>query len=215
MDTRETAEKTAGAEPSADVSRAPRASRRNGRVVVGCVLFVAAMVGVTYASVPLYRAFCSMTGFGGATRTAEGAATKVLDRKITVRFDGNVAPGLPWDFRPEATSTEVKVGETSMAYYFAASRGRSETYANATYNVMPSTAGAYFVKLQCFCFNEQKLEAGEKVDMPVVFYIDPAIADDPEMDGLTTITLSYTFFPAAKPAAAQAAAPAPKQKVPM
>ncbi|WP_084539776.1 cytochrome c oxidase assembly protein [Azorhizobium doebereinerae] len=218
MDARETS--GTGQEPSGGAQQAapPAAGRRRSRrtealIVAGCVAFVGAMVGVTYASVPLYQAFCTLTGFGGYTRTGDAAPGKVLDRTITVRFDANVAPGLSWDFRPEQTKVDVKVGETKMAYYFAGNRSPAETYANATYNVMPSTAGAYFVKLQCFCFNEQTLKGGEKLDMPVVFFIDPAIADDPEMDEVSTITLSYTFFPAKPPAATQARAePAKSEK---
>lgn len=197
-------------EPEGRARPRPRRSRRSeGLIVLGCVAFVGAMVGVTYAAVPLYAAFCSLTGFGGATRVGEAAPSKVLDRTVTVRFDANVAPGLPWDFRPEQSKVDVKVGETKMVYYFAGNRSSSETFANATYNVMPSSAGAYFVKLQCFCFSEQSLKGGEKVDMPVVFYIDPAIADDPEMAGVKTITLSYTFFSAKAPAAPQARAVEP------
>ncbi len=195
--------------PGKERPRPRRSLRSEATIVLGCAAFVAAMVGLTYASVPLYAAFCSLTGFGGATRVAESAPSQVLDRTITVRFDANVAPGLPWDFRPEQTKVDVKVGETKMAYYFAGNRSAAETYANATYNVMPSSAGAYFVKLQCFCFNEQTLKGGEKVDMPVVFYIDPAIADDPEMAGVKTITLSYTFFAAKAPALPQARAAEP------
>ncbi|MGU3496565.1 cytochrome c oxidase assembly protein [Xanthobacteraceae bacterium A53D] len=209
MDARETPETgtpdpaSAAPIPAAPLPAAPtpaygrKGSRRSERtIVLGCVAFVGAMIGVTYASVPLYQMFCAITGFGGTTRQADAAPGAILDRKIAVRFDANTAPGLSWEFRPEQRQMDVKVGETSMAYYFAGNRSAADSYANATYNVTPPTAGAYFVKLECFCFTEQKLAGNEKVDMPVVFYIDPAIADDPEMAGLTSITLSYTFFPA-------------------
>lgn len=224
MDARETdrpAPSTADTASASPTAAAPMPGRRRGRrteamIVAGCVAFVGAMVGVTYASVPLYRAFCALTGFGGSTRTGDAAPGRVLDRTITVRFDANVAPGLSWDFRPEQTKVDVKVGETKMAYYFAGNRSPAETFANATYNVMPPTAGAYFVKLECFCYSEQTLKAGEKVDMPVVFYVDPAIADDPEMEGLSTITLSYTFFPAQpKPGSQARAEPEKPQGKPM
>ncbi|TCT03459.1 cytochrome c oxidase assembly protein [Aquabacter spiritensis] len=183
----------------------PRRGPRHGLVAAACAMFVAAMVGMAYAAVPLYAMFCSLTGFGGATRVGTAAPETTIDRTITVRFDANVAPGLPWVFKPEQTSMEVKVGETKMAYYMARNEAATPTYANATYNVTPAQAGFYFVKMQCFCFEEQTLAGGEKVDMPVVFYIDPAIAEDEDLKNLKTITLSYTFFPA-KPPAPKAAA---------
>lgn len=176
--------------------------RRHGLVAAACVVFVAAMVGMAYASVPLYAAFCSLTGFGGATRVGDAAnAPKVAgERAFTIRFDANVAPGLPWTFRPVDRQIDVKVGETRMAYYAVENTSAAETHANATYNVTPAQAGAYFVKLQCFCFEEQALRPGETLEMPVVFYVDPAISEEPDLDGVTTITLSYTFFPAKAPA---------------
>lgn len=174
-------------------------------VAAACVLFVAAMAGAAYAAVPLYAMFCSLTGFGGATRVGSEAPTETSDRVITVRFDANVAPGLPWTFKPEQASMAVKVGETSMAYYLAENQFNTPTYANATYNVTPAQAGFYFVKMQCFCFEEQTLKGGERVEMPVVFFIDPAIERDADLKNVKTITLSYTFFPA-KPSTPKSAA---------
>lgn len=175
---------------------APRpAGRRHAAVAAACAAFIAAMAGVTYASVPLYAMFCSLTGFGGATRVGEAAPTTTLDREITISFDANVAPGLPWAFAPVQREMTVKVGASSLAHFTAANLSGAPTRANATYNVSPPQAGAYFVKLQCFCFDEQALAPNEKMDMPVVFYVDPAIAQDPDLKNLSTITLSYTFFP--------------------
>lgn len=173
---------------------------RHRLIAVACLGFIAAMVGVAYASVPLYAMFCSLTGFGGATRVATGPAPTPVAQDMEIRFDANVAPGLPWAFRPVQRAMTVKIGETSLAHYEADSKAGAETRGDATYNVTPAQAGAYFVKLQCFCFEEQVLSAGERLDMPVVFYIDPAILDDPDLKGLKTITLSYTFFPSKAPA---------------
>lgn len=179
--------------------------RRHRVVAMSCVAFIAAMVGVTYASVPLYAMFCSLTGFGGATRVGTAPAA-AIDRDITIRFDANVAPGLKWAFAPVAREMTVKIGATSLAHYTATNRTPSETHGNATYNVSPPQAGAYFVKMQCFCFEEQALGPNETMDMPVVFFVDPAIVDDPDLKTLKNITLSYTFFPAKAPDKPQARA---------
>lgn len=176
-----------------------RRQPRHGLVAAACVAFVATMTAAAYAAVPLYAMFCSLTGFGGATRVGTAAPDTVIDRTMKVRFDANVAPGLPWDFKPEQREVEVKVGETKMVYYLAANQAGTATHGNATYNVTPAQAGFYFVKMQCFCFNEQGLEGKEKVDMPVVFFIDPAIDQDEDLKNVKTITLSYTFFPAKAP----------------
>ncbi len=174
-----------------------RTGRQHRLVALVCLGFIGGMAGVTAASVPLYRMFCSLTGFGGATRTAEGESLPTpIDKTMEIRFDANVAPGLPWKFKPVQTSMTVTVGKSSLAHYEAENRADAETHANATYNVMPAQAGSYFVKLQCFCFNEQTLGPKEKADMPVVFYVDPDIVKDPDLQGIKTITLSYTFFPA-------------------
>ncbi|WP_429006379.1 cytochrome c oxidase assembly protein [Roseixanthobacter psychrophilus] len=187
---------------------APKRRRyRHMLVALACLAFAGGMVGAAYAIVPLYAMFCSLTGFGGATRVGTQVPEKVLDRIMQVRFDSNIAPGLPWEFKPEQADVRVRIGETKMVYYLARNLSSAETYGNATYNVTPAQAGAYFVKMQCFCFSEQTMQGNEKVDMPVVFFIDPAIADDPDFKNVKTITLSYTFFAAPKPAAPVARAP--------
>jgi cytochrome c oxidase assembly protein subunit 11 len=176
-----------------------RSTRRDVAVAAACGLFVASMVGAAYAAVPLYDWFCRTTGFGGTTQVATGAPDQVLGRTITVRFDANVAAGLPWRFRPEQNTIDVRVGEVVTAMYQVTNISARETHGQATYNVTPTTTGAYFQKINCFCFSEQQLKAGETREMPVVFYVDPALADDAEQNGLNTITLSYTFFPLRQP----------------
>lgn len=159
-------------------------------LIVGVVVF---MVGMSYAAVPLYRVFCQVTGFAGTTQRADSEARVVLDRTITIRFDGATDPGLPWKFKPAQISQELKIGQTSMAYYHAENLSDQPIIGTATYNVVPYKAGLYFRKIACFCFTEQLLQPGEKVDMPMTYFIDPAIADDPNLDDVTTITISYAF----------------------
>ncbi len=187
---------------------------RHALVAAGCVAFIAAMVGLTYASAPLYAMFCALTGFGGATRLADGQGTPAggTGRMITIRFDANVAPGLSWSFAPEQREMTVEVGASSLAFYKARSLSGRETHANATYNVSPPQAGAYFVKMQCFCFEEQTLGPRETLPMPVAFYVDPALLEDPDLKTLQEITLSYTFFPAKPEAPARAEAPSARGK---
>jgi cytochrome c oxidase assembly protein subunit 11 len=181
---------TAGNTPSAD-----SASRRRDVVVAAaCGVFVAAMVGAAYAAVPLYNWFCRSTGFGGTTQVSTAAPSQVLGRTITVRFDANVAPGLPWRFVPEKNSIDVHIGEVLMVNFVVTNLAARDTVGQASYNVTPPTTGAYFQKINCFCFTEQSMKAGETREMPVVFYIDPALAQDAEQNGLNTITLSYTYF---------------------
>jgi len=170
------------------------------------------MVGAAYAAVPLYNWFCRTTGFGGTTQVATTAPSRVLDRKLKVRFDANVAGGLPWRFEPEQNSIEVKVGEVVTVGYRIVNESARETVGVAAYNVSPSTAGAYFSKINCFCFTDQRLKAGEKRDMTVVFFVAPELVKDSEQDGLDTITLSYTMYPARQaetPQVDSGAAPAP------
>jgi cytochrome c oxidase assembly protein subunit 11 len=169
--------------------------RRHRTVALACAAFVAAMVGVAYASVPLYDWFCRTTGFGGIPLVAKEAPAAPIARKITVRFDGNVAGGLPWTFAPEKNEIEITIGDTVLFHYVAKSRATRETVGIASYNVSPPEAASYFNKIQCFCFTDQRLSPGERVEMPVVFFIDPAIDRDAEFNSLRTITLSYTFFP--------------------
>ena len=183
------------AQKSAARAEGAALARRHLRVGLACGVFVACMVGAAYAAVPLYDWFCRTTGFGGTPLVATVAPDRTLDRKITVTFDANVDPALAWRFGPEQRSVEVKVGETKLVHYAATNEWSEATVGTASYNVSPPQAAAYFNKLQCFCFTEQRLAAGEHIDMPVAFFIDPAIADDPDLNNLKEITLSYTFFP--------------------
>jgi cytochrome c oxidase assembly protein subunit 11 len=164
-------------------------------VAAACGVFVAAMVGAAYAAVPFYNWFCRTTGFGGTTRVATAAPSQVLDRKIKVRFDANVQGGLPWRFEPEQNSIEVRIGEVVTVGYRVVNESARETVAAASYNVSPPTVGAYFSKINCFCFTDQRLKPGEKRDLTVVFFVDPRLAKDSEEDDLNTITLSYTMYP--------------------
>lgn len=165
----------------------------NGRVVMLSLAAVSVMVGLVVGSVPLYRMFCRVTGYGGATQvavTAPGATTRV----VTVRFDASVAKGMPWRFQPTQREMRVHLGEQVLATYRATNTGTEPVVGTATFNVTPDKAGRYFDKIACFCFSEQRLEPGQTVDMPVTFFVDPALADDPTADEVRTITLSYTFF---------------------
>ncbi|OCW55620.1 cytochrome c oxidase assembly protein [Hoeflea olei] len=167
----------------------------NGRIVLACSAFVISMVGVSYAAVPLYQLFCQVTGYGGTTQRVEQMSDTILDRTIKVRFDSNVAAGLPWKFKPVDREVEIRIGETVQIAYTAENLSQDSTYGQATFNVTPMSAGAYFNKIQCFCFTENELKPGETMNMPVVFFVDPAIVDDPDAKDVNTITLSYTFFP--------------------
>jgi cytochrome c oxidase assembly protein subunit 11 len=176
--------------------------RRTGRdllVAFLCGGFVAVMVGASYAAVPLYSWFCRTTGFGGTTQVAKSAPTKLSGRMVTVRFDSNVAAGLPWRFEPERRSIDVRLGEVVTVYYSVTNESVRVTYGQAGYNVSPPTTGIYFEKINCFCFSEQTLQPGEKRDMAVVFFVDPKLAGGGEQDHLQEITLSYTFYPAQAP----------------
>jgi cytochrome c oxidase assembly protein subunit 11 len=178
---------------------------RDATVAAACGAFVALMVGAAYAAVPFYNWFCRTTGFNGTTQVATSAPTSApLTRTIAVRFDSNVAGGLPWKFEPEQTEIQVRIGEVVTVYYTVTNQSARATIGQAAYNVAPLTVGAYFQKINCFCFTEQTMAAGEKREMPVVFYVDPKLAADSDNDGLSTITLSYTFYPvrAAEPLAA-------------
>jgi cytochrome c oxidase assembly protein subunit 11 len=180
---------------------------RDAAIAVACGLFVAFMLGAAYAAVPFYNWFCRATGFNGTTQVATQMPSGALERTIAVRFDANVMAGLPWRFEPEKTEINVKIGEVVTAYYTVTNLAARPTLGQASYNVTPLTAGIHFQKINCFCFTEQRFAAGEKREMAVVFYVDPAIAADAEHDQLSTITLSYTFYPLRdepKPIAAQA-----------
>ncbi len=171
-------------------------AQKNARMLSTVLLVVCAMVGLSFASVPLYSVFCRVTGWGGTTQVSEVLPTpdEIIDRDITVRFDGNTARDLPWNFRPEKISIKVKLGERGFANFIAVNRAQTPTAGTATFNVTPLKAGKYFHKIQCFCFDEQILEPNQKVNMPVLFYVDPKLHEDRNMDDVTTITLSYSFF---------------------
>ena len=177
---------------------------RGKRVVaLSLAAVVVAMVGASYAAVPLYNLFCRVTGYGGTTAVADAAPAVVGERVITVRFNADTQSALPWRFRPTQRDMTVRVGESALAFYSAENLSDAPLVGTATYNVTPQKVGAYFVKVDCFCFTEQYLRAGETADLPVSFYVDPAIADDPDMDDIKTITLSYMFFDAGEEAAAR------------
>lgn len=167
----------------------------NGTVVAVCLAFVVTMLGMAYAAVPLYEMFCKVTGYGGTTQRVEQASSVILDQTIKVRFDANTGPGLPWTFEPVQREIEMKIGETVMVNYRARNTSSVETTGQATFNVTPEATGAYFNKVQCFCFTETTLQPGEDMEMPVLFFVDPAIVEPVETKNVHTITLSYTFFP--------------------
>lgn len=192
-------EDTKQSKPSQDMSCAQAdLAQKNARMLSTVLLVVCAMVGLSFASVPLYSVFCRVTGWGGTTQVSVTlpSTDEIIDRDITVRFDGNTARDLPWNFRPEKISIKVKLGERGFANFIAVNRTQIPTAGTATFNVTPLKAGKYFHKIQCFCFDEQILQPNQKVNMPVLFYVDPKLHDDRNMDDVTTITLSYSFFKA-------------------
>ena len=168
--------------------------RSNLRVAVVAGGIAASMVGVAYAAVPLYEIFCQVTGFGGTTQRAEAVPEQILDREITVTFDANVNASLSWEFKPVQYTQTVRIGEQALAFYKASNSSKKPVTGTATFNVTPVGAGVYFSKIECFCFTEQTLQPGESVDMPVSYFVDPDIVNDPDMKSVTTITLSYTFY---------------------
>ncbi|MCT8970348.1 cytochrome c oxidase assembly protein [Microbaculum marinisediminis] len=175
------------------------------------VVLVAVMVGLSYAAVPLYDLFCRVTGYGGTTQRADQGADRVLDQTITVRFDATVAGDLPWKVKPQQTTLTLNIGETGQMIYVARNLSHEGTVGTSSFNVSPAAAGIYFNKLECFCFTEQPLDADSTADMPVVFFVDPAIVDDKDTQRIGEITLSYAFFPDkdAKKAEVKPAAAAP------
>jgi cytochrome c oxidase assembly protein subunit 11 len=182
---------------------APQPNRK--RLAITAAIAVACVVGMTgmaFAAVPLYRAFCQLTGYGGTTQTAEAAPNVVLDETVNVRFDTNVAPGLAMEFAAEQATEQLKIGATGLAFFRVRNTSDRPITAVATYNVQPETSGQYFVKLECFCFNARTLQPGEQLDLPVVYFVDPEFASDPETAGVDTITLSYTYFASTEEAAA-------------
>jgi cytochrome c oxidase assembly protein subunit 11 len=196
---------TVPSEPAPDLER-----RRNARVALICAVTFFGMVGAAYAAVPLYKAFCQLTGFDGATRRAEAAPGAVLGKTVTVSFDTNVR-GLPWTFEAEQASQTVKIGETKLAFFKVTNNSNKPITARALYNVVPEQAGPYFQKLQCFCFSDQTIGPGATLEMPVLYFIDPKYADDINTRGKTDVTLSYTFYPAVD-AGKQAQADKPGRK---
>ncbi|MAR55825.1 MAG: cytochrome c oxidase assembly protein [Rickettsiales bacterium] len=169
-------------------------SKKNTQVALSLIAVIVGMGMLSYAAVPLYNIFCQVTGFGGTTQRASAAPTTILDRTITVTFNADTDPNLPWKFRPLQRHMQVQVGASNLAAYEAVNISDQPTTAMATYNVTPFEAGPYFHKVYCFCFEEQILQPHQQVNMPVSFYIDPAIDKDPNLDGVKNITLSYTFF---------------------
>jgi cytochrome c oxidase assembly protein subunit 11 len=201
MDNKPTMPQPTASEKAAKRRGLNRGLGRDATVAALCGFVVVLMVGASYAAVPFYNWFCRTTGFNGTTQVATSAPSAApLARKIAVRFDSNVAGGLPWKFEPEQTEIEVKIGEVVTVFYTVTNQSARTTSGQAAYNVAPLTVGAYFQKINCFCFTEQTMAPGEKREMPVVFYVDPAIIKDSDNDGLNTITLSYTFYPVREPA---------------
>lgn len=170
-------------------------ARRHTRVAVICAGVVVSMVGLSYAAVPLYRIFCQVTGYGGTPQTAARPSSVVLDKTMTVRFDANVAGGLGWRFEPTKRTMEVRIGDNVLATYRATNTTDHVLKGSASFNVSPDQAGVYFNKIECFCFTEQTLQPGQTVDMPVTFFIDPAMVSDSDVAHVAEITLSYTFYP--------------------
>lgn len=166
----------------------------NGKLAALCGLVFVAMVGAGFAAVPLYRAFCQATGFDGTTGQAQAAPMQILDQTVVVRFDTNTRD-VPWTFKPDQNKQTVRLGETALAHFSVVNNSDGPITGQATFNVLPETAGAYFKKLECFCFKEQTIKAGETVDFAVVYFVDPGFAADSETRGMTELTLSYTFFP--------------------
>lgn len=172
-------------------------SAQRKRIVITAAIVsatVAGMVGLAFAAVPLYKAFCQITGYGGTPQTASAAPERVLDRTIEVRFDSNIAPDLPIEFAPVEHSKRLRIGETGLAFYRIRNLSEEPITARATYNVAPHVAGQYFAKLECFCFTDQLLEPGQEAELPVVFFVDPEIVSDLDTAEIGTLTLSYTFF---------------------
>jgi cytochrome c oxidase assembly protein subunit 11 len=172
---------------------------QNLKVVAPCIIVIGIMLGLVAYSPTLYRMFCGATGLGGTTQRAYSDPNAISQQTVRVAFDSNVAPGLPWRFEPEQRAVTVHLGEQKLVYFRAENLSDESIVGHATFNVTPQTSGIYFNKIQCFCFDEERLDAHQKVDMPVVFFVDPAFGKDPEMRGVDSITLGYTFFRSANP----------------
>lgn len=182
-------------EPSPVSQEARTRSGRGVRVTgLACLTLAVAMVGAAFAAVPLYNIFCKATGFDGTPLVGTAESQRSLDRTVNVRFDSNVAPGLSWSFKQETSSVDARLGETQTVFFRVKNEGTKPSTGIAAFNVQPGQAGAFFVKLKCFCFEDQTLDPGEEREFPVVFYVDPAMTEDHTLDDLTSITLSYTYL---------------------
>jgi cytochrome c oxidase assembly protein subunit 11 len=179
--------------------------RRNRRTMVTLFGVVAGMIGLSFASVPLYDLFCRVTGYGGTTQVASAFPAQVLDRAMRVSFDAQAHKDLPWAFTPDVREVEVKIGQSGLVTFSATNTSDHAIVGTAVYNVTPAKLGKYFHKVQCFCFEEQVIEPGKTVQFPVYFFVDPALAEDRSMDDVTAVTLSYTFFKAPNQEPAKAA----------
>ena len=180
--------------------------RRHNAVALACAGLVAAMVGLSFAAVPLYRMFCEVTGYGGTPQRAEAPPGEVLDRTIAIRFDSHVGNGLPWAFKPVDRVIEVKIGEQTLAFFKATNNSNVPVSGTAVFNVVPEQAARYFAKIECFCFKQQTLAAGASIEMPVSFFVDPKLAEDEDTKDISEITLSYTFYRDDTPGVAEAPA---------
>jgi cytochrome c oxidase assembly protein subunit 11 len=169
---------------------------KNKRLAFTAAGLVAGMLGLSYASVPLYSLFCKVTGFGGTTQVATAGPEAATSHEMSIRFDANIASNLAWRFHPAETTRKVKVGDVTMVHYVARNTSDKPTTGSAVFNVTPPEAGIYFNKIECFCFTKQTLQPGQNVELPVQFFVDPAILEDPDTRAISEITLSYTFYPA-------------------
>lgn len=169
-------------------------SSSDNRVAFRLVGLVAVMLSLSFAAIPLYDWFCRVTGYGGTPLEAEAGSELILDKTIKVRFDANTERGMPWEFKPVVREVELKIGETGLAFYEAYNPTDRPVAGSASFNVTPYSTGEYFIKIDCFCFEEQILEPGQRVDMPVTYYVDPEIVNAAEASYVKTITLSYTFY---------------------
>ena len=188
-------------------AQAKALDRSNRKVATSAAMMAVLMIGAAYAAVPLYDLFCRVTGFGGTTQVAQAAPGVASERIVTIRFDATVNRKMPWDFAAPIDPIDVKVGESGLAFYRAHNLTDQTITGTATYNVSPAKAGIYFSKIDCFCFTEQVLAPGQSVDIPVIFFVDPDILTDREMDDVKTITLSYTFFKAQQETSAVISSP--------
>jgi cytochrome c oxidase assembly protein subunit 11 len=180
--------------------------RRHNAVALACVGLVAGMVGLSFAAVPLYRMFCQVTGYGGTPQRADAAPETALDQTIQIRFDGHVGNGLPWSFKPVERVIEVKIGEQALAFFKATNNSSAPVSGTAVFNVVPEQAARYFAKIECFCFKQQTLAAGQSIEMPVSFFVDPKLAQYEDTKDISEITLSYTFYRDDSPGVADAQA---------